>query len=162
MKYSSNIVLQCMKKSVFTAQHLIDRFNHRIFQSFFIQCLGRTIRSLFLKPGDTPPDYGSTASIVPMNPSVYFTAFTAINDTGQSIFTAVDTLFATEFQCRVSCFNCCHYGSVVNKISILLLVFSVTVIYLFHNLIGIRTYNYNHTSLFVSFFNIVVCIRYLF
>ena len=80
--------------ATFVSKHLVDCFDDSILKDRFVNGSGVAFQSSGFKPADAMPDDRFNSTIVPVEPSEHFTAFSADNDLGEAVIAAIATFLA--------------------------------------------------------------------
>ena len=80
--------------ATFVSKHLIDCLDDSILKDQLIDGSGVAFQSSGFKPADAAPDDRFNSTIVPMEPSEHFTAFSADDDLGEAVIAAVASFLA--------------------------------------------------------------------
>lgn len=89
-----NVKLELCLIAAFVAEHLIDGFDNGILKNQLIDGSSVAFKPGGFQPADAAPDNGLDASIVPVESSEHFTAFTANDDLGEAVIATVASFFA--------------------------------------------------------------------
>ena len=80
--------------AAFVSKHLVDSFDNSILKDQFIDGSGVAFQSGRFQSADAAPDDRFNSTIIPVEPSEHFTAFSADDDLGEAVIAAVAPFLA--------------------------------------------------------------------
>lgn len=89
-----NVKLELCLIIAFVTKHLIDGFDNDILKNQLIYGSSVAFKPGGLQPTDAAPDNGFDASVVPVEPSEHFTAFSADDDLGEAVVATIASFLA--------------------------------------------------------------------